>query len=358
MEDLKPKNVYRAIGLMSGTSLDGADLASCIFTLKDYIWSYQIEVAETFSYPEEWLSLLPTLRQVNAFSYAKANSDLGYYFGKLIKGFIQSNKIEADFVASHGHTVFHQPRIGLTTQIGSGAAIAVTCGLPVICDFRSTDVGLGGQGAPLVPIGDALLFSDFAFCLNLGGFSNVSYNVGGKRIAYDVCPMNTILNKLALRVGLDFDRDGLMARSGNVDSMLLERLNELAYYMLKPPKSLGFEWNDENVWPLINASSLPVHDLLRTVVEHVAIQLANSMSSLERGKMLVTGGGAKNVFLIERFAAHTKHELVVPSDLMIDYKEALIFAFLGVLRVRGEVNCLSSVTGASRDSVGGGIYLP
>jgi anhydro-N-acetylmuramic acid kinase len=358
MNELKPNNIYRAIGLMSGTSLDGVDLASCVFTLKDNVWSYQIEEAETFSYPEEWLSLLPQLMQVDAYTYAKANSDLGYYFGRLIKAFIQSHNIEADFVASHGHTIFHQPGIGLTTQIGSGAAIAVTCGLPVICDFRSTDVGLGGQGAPLVPIGDALLFSDFAFCLNLGGFSNVSYNAGGKRIAYDVCPVNTILNKLALRVGLDFDRDGLMARSGKVDLALLEKLNDLTYYDLEPPKSLGFEWNDENVWPLINASSLPVEDLLRTVVEHVAIQLANSMSSLERGKMLVTGGGAKNVFLIERFASHSEHELVVPSDLMIDYKEALIFAFLGVLRVRGEVNCLSSVTGASRDSIGGGIFLP
>jgi anhydro-N-acetylmuramic acid kinase len=295
--------------------------------------------------------------QADAYTYAKANSDLSYYFGRVIKVFIQSHNIEADFVASHGHTVFHQPGIGLTTQIGSGAAIAVTCGLPVICDFRSTDVGLGGQGAPLVPIGDALLFSDFAFCLNLGGFSNVSYSVGSKRIAYDVCPVNTILNKLALRVGLDFDRDGLLARSGKVDQVLLDKLNDLTYYNLDPPKSLGFEWNDESVWPLINASLLPVQDLLRTVVEHIAIQLANSMSSLVKGKMLVTGGGAKNVFLIERFAAHSEHQLIVPSDLMIDYKEALIFAFLGVLRVRGEVNCLSSVTGASRDSIGGGIYL-
>ena len=356
--DFKPDNVYRAIGLMSGTSLDGVDLASCVFTCKDNVWSYQIEVAETFPYPEEWLSLLPSLMQVDAFTYAKASLDLGYYFGRLIRTFVQSHHIKTDFVASHGHTVFHQPGIGLTTQIGSGAAMAVTCGLPIVCDFRSNDVGLGGQGAPLVPIGDSLLFSDFGFCLNLGGFSNVSFEVGGKRIAYDVCPVNTVLNKLALRMGLPYDRDGLIARSGNIDLLLLSKLNNLSYYDLKPPKSLGFEWNDQNVWPLINASSLSVPDLLRTVVEHVATQLAQSMSIFEKGKILVTGGGAKNIFLIERFAQHSKHDLVVPSDLMIDYKEALIFAFLGVLRLRGEINCLSSVTGASRDSIGGALYLP
>jgi len=359
MFDLKQdnRNVYRVIGLMSGTSLDGIDLALCVFTLKENCWSYQIDVAETFPYPEEWLSLLPSLMQSDAFTYAKANSDLGYYFGRLIKDFILSHNIEADYVASHGHTVFHQPGIGLTTQIGSGAAIAATCGLPVVCDFRSIDIALGGQGAPLVPVGDALLFSDYEFCLNLGGFSNVSYDAGGQRIAYDVCPVNTILNQLVKRVGMEYDRDGQMARSG-VDLFLLEKLNALTYYDLKPPKSLGFEWSNEYVWPLINATVLSVPDLLRTVIEHVAFQLSRSLVDFERGKILVTGGGAKNKFLIERFAAHSKHKLIVPSDLMIDYKEALIFAFLGVLRVRGESNCLSSVTGASRDSVGGAIYLP
>jgi len=351
-------SVYRVIGLMSGTSLDGVDLASCVFTLQEKRWSYQIEATETIPYPEEWLALLPYLLKAHAFTYAKANSDLGYYFGRLIKDFVLTHHIEADYVASHGHTVFHQPRVGLTAQIGSGAAIAATCGLPVICDFRSTDVALGGQGAPLVPIGDALLFSDFPYCLNLGGFSNVSYDAGGKRIAYDVCPVNTILNQLAGRVGLPYDRDGLIARSGNIDLPLLEKLNALSYYDQKPPKSLGFEWNNEWIWPLINSVSLSVPDLLRTVVEHIAFKLSLSLSDFERGKILVTGGGAKNVFLMERLAAHSKHVLVIPSDTMIDYKEALIFAFLGVLRVRGEVNCLSSVTGASRDSVGGTIYLP
>ena len=360
MVDLKQENrsVYRAIGLMSGTSLDGVDLASCVFTFKDNCWSYQIDIAETFPYPVEWLSCLPSLMKADAFTYAIANADLGYYLGGLIKTFILKHNLEIDFVASHGHTVFHQPEIGLTTQIGSGAAMAATCGLSVVCDFRSTDVARGGQGAPLVPVGDALLFSDYAFCLNLGGFSNVSYDVKGQRIAYDVCPVNTILNQLVKRIGQEYDHDGLNARSGEIDLLLLDKLNALAYYDQNPPKSLGFEWCNEYIWPLIRETNLAVPDLLRTMVEHIAFQLSRAMDEFERGTILVTGGGAKNKFLMERFAAHSKHELIVPSDLIIDYKEALIFAFLGVLRVRGEVNCLSSVTGATSDSIGGAIYLP
>jgi len=360
MDGLKQdiRNMYRIIGLMSGTSLDGVDLASCVFTMQDNHWSYQIESAETIPYSEEWLSILPSLMQADAYTYAKANSDLGYYFGRLIKEFITEYKLEADFVASHGHTIFHQPNLGLTTQIGSGATIAAICGLPVVCDFRSTDVAHGGQGAPLVPVGDSLLFSDYEFCLNLGGFSNVSYHRDGLRIAYDVCPVNTIMNQLAQRVGLEYDRNGIMARIGSVDSFLLEKLNALDYYDLMPPKSLGFEWTNSYIWPIINESKLSIPVLLRTFVEHIAIQLANTLSDFKRGKILVTGGGAKNIFLIERFAAHSKHELIIPENKIIDYKEALIFAFLGVLRVRGETNCLCSVTGATVDSIGGAIYLP
>jgi len=298
------------------------------------------------------------MMQADAFTFSKANTDLGVYFGQLIRTFIDKHHLETDFIASHGHTVFHQPGIGLTVQIGNGAAIAATCGLPVVCDFRSGDVALGGQGAPLVPVGDVLLFSDFDFCLNLGGFSNVSYQVEGRRIAFDICPVNTILNALSERVGLKFDRSGLIARTGTIDPQLLSDLNDQDFYSLIPPKSLGFEWSNEHIWPLINASSLPVQDILRTVVEHIATQIATSLSGFEKGRLLLTGGGAKNIFLIERIATLTKHKLVIPSELIIDYKEALIFAFLGVLRVREEVNCLSSVTGASRDSVCGAIYLP
>ena len=355
---LENRSVYRAIGLMSGTSLDGIDLASCIFTFKDSCWSYQIEVAETFPYAEEWLSCLPSLMKADAFTYAKANTDLGYYFGRLIKNFILKHHLEIDFVASHGHTIFHRPGIGLTTQIGSGAAMAAICGVPIVCDFRSTDVAFGGQGAPLVPVGDALLFSDYTFCLNLGGFSNVSYDVNGQRIAYDVCPVNTILNQLAKRLGQEYDQDGLSARSGKVDMSLFEKLNALPFYNQKPPKSLGFEWCNEYIWPLIKKTDLSVPDLLRTMVEHIAFQLFRALDEFEGGTVLVTGGGVKNKFLMERFAVLSNHELSAPEDLIIDYKEALIFAFLGVLRVRGEVNCLSTVTGATRDSIGGAIYLP
>ena len=361
MEYLNPEknNIYHVIGIMSGTSLDGVDLAYCVFKYDEKKkWSYQIEQTGTIPYPEEWMKLLPSLMKVDAYTFAKANVDLGYYFGSLIKTFILENNIAADFIASHGHTIFHQPDIGLTAQIGSGASIAATCGLPVVCDFRSTDVAYGGQGAPLVPMGDALLFSEFDYCLNLGGFSNISYLHAGQRIAYDICPVNTLLNKLAQRVGLEYDKDGLIGRTGCIDTHLLERLNSLSYYDLKPPKSLGFEWSNDNIWPILNMSQLSIPDLLRTVIEHVAIQLSNSISGFELGKLLVTGGGVKNIFLMERFRARTKHTIIIPENKVIDYKEAMIFAFLGVLRVRSESNCLQSVTGAVKDSIGGAIYLP
>ncbi len=351
--------VYKVIGLMSGTSLDGVDLAYCIFTRSNHgAWRYSIEAAATYSYSESWIALLPTLLTTDAFTYASANVDLGKYFGQQISAFVKTYHVAPDFVASHGHTVFHQPGIGLTTQIGSGAAIAAECGLPVVCDFRSSDVAYHGQGAPLVPIGDRLLFEKYGFCLNLGGFSNVSYQDNDRTIAFDICPVNTILNRLSRLLGLEYDRDGAIARSGRVDAGLLEKLNALDYYKIQPPKSLGFEWSDVNILPLIEASGLTVPDLLSTYTEHVAVQIAAALASFKSSSLLITGGGTKNGYLIERLRAYTAHEITIPSQSIIDYKEALIFAFLGVLRMRGEANCLASVTGASKDVVGGAIYLP
>jgi anhydro-N-acetylmuramic acid kinase len=349
---------YTVIGLMSGTSLDGVDLACCTFTKSVQGWSYSIEKAATYPYPASWISKLPKLLKADAFTYAKANSDLGKYLGYLISSFVKQYKLSPDFVASHGHTIFHQPDIGLTTQIGSGAVIAAECGLPVVCDFRSSDVAYHGQGAPLVPIGDRLLFKDYRFCLNLGGFSNVSYQDNDQTIAFDVCPVNTILNRFARMQGFEYDKGGAIARSGRVDAKLLADLNELEYYKQSPPKSLGFEWSDEYVLPLIEESSLSVPDLLCTFVEHVAVQISMALVSFPPATLLITGGGAKNTYLIERLQAYTPHAITIPSPTIIDYKEALIFAFLGVLRMRGEANCLSSVTGATKDAIGGAVYLP
>ena len=343
---------------MSGTSLDGVDLAYCTFSKTVHGWSYFIEKAATYPYPASWIALLPTLLKADAFTYTRANVDLGMYFGHLISSFVKEYNLIPDFVASHGHTVFHQPAIGLTTQIGSGAAIAAECGLPVVCDFRSSDVAYHGQGAPLVPIGDRLLFKDYRFCLNLGGFSNVSYQDNDQTIAFDVCPVNTILNRFARMQGFDYDKGGAIARSGKIDAKLLADLNDLEYYKQEPPKSLGFEWSDEHVLPLIKDSSISVPDLLCTFVEHVAVQISLALGSFPPATLLITGGGAKNTYLIERLRAYTRHTITIPSPTIIDYKEALIFAFLGVLRMRGEANCLSSVTGATKDAIGGAVYLP
>lgn len=361
MNNLKPeqyKTQYTVIGLMSGTSLDGVDLACCTFKKSVQGWSYSIEKAVTYPYPASWIALLPQLLKADAFTYARANVDLGKCFGQMISSFVKEYNLNPDFVASHGHTVFHQPEIGLTTQIGSGAAIAAECGLPVVCDFRSSDVAYHGQGAPLVPIGDRLLFKDYTFCLNLGGFSNVSYQTDARTTAFDVCPVNTILNRFARLLGFEYDKDGAIARSGRVDVNLLADLNNLDYYKQSPPKSLGFEWSDVNILPLIERSSLSVPDLLCTFAEHVVVQIARALASFSPATLLITGGGAKNAYLIERLRAYTHHTITIPSPTIIDYKEALIFAFLGVLRLRGEANCLSSVTGATKDVIGGAIYLP
>lgn len=349
---------YNVVGLMSGTSLDGVDLAYCTFTKSIHGWDYSIEKAATYPYPESWIALLPTLLKADAFTYARANVDLGKYFGQLISTFVREYNLTPDFVASHGHTVFHQPEIGLTTQIGSGAVIAAECGLPVVCDFRSSDVAYHGQGAPLVPIGDQLLFKDYGFCLNLGGFSNISYQANGQTVAFDVCPVNTILNRFARMLGFEYDKDGAISRSGRVDVSLLESLNNLDYYKQSPPKSLGFEWSDINILPLVSETGLLVPDLLCTYTEHVVVQIAAALASFPSSTLLITGGGARNTYLIDRLRIHTHHAITIPSPTLIDYKEALIFAFLGVLRVRGKANCLSSVTGATKDAIGGAIYLP
>ena len=274
-----------------------------------------------------------------------------------INRFRKEHPGQADAVASHGHTIFHQPHLRLTTQIGDGDAIAAETGLTVVCKFRNLDVALGGQGAPLVPIGDRLLFGQYDACLNLGGIANISYETSdGRREAYDICPCNMALNYLARRKGKSYDADGMMAREGKVSQPLLDKLNALDYYHLGLPKSLGKEWFVANMLPLIETEALSVNDLLSTIVEHIAHQVAEAVKGHKVGTMLATGGGAKNKYLIARMQAHLPDcQIVVPADEIIDYKEAIIFALLGYLRLCGKNNCLSSVTGAKHDNCGGNI---
>jgi anhydro-N-acetylmuramic acid kinase len=346
---------YKVIGLMSGTSLDGLDIAFCHFSYDGKSWNYSIERAETIPYDQPMKSWLQGLEKTDAVTFQQAHTEFGSYLGKQVKDFIRKNNIEADLIASHGHTIFHQPEKHFTVQIGSGNEIAAITGLPVVYDFRSLDVALGGQGAPLVPVGDRLLFSEYDFCLNLGGFANISYEHKEKRIAYDVCPVNIVMNAIAQRSGKAYDADGEMAREGLLSSYLLNELNQLGFYKMPvdAPKSLGKEWVIKYIDPILESYDLSDEDLLATFCEHIAFQVGKALKNKVKGKLLVTGGGAFNTFLLERIKAHADHEIIIPGRETLEFKEALIFAFLGVLRSRNEVNCLASVTGASADSCGG-----
>ena len=341
--------LYKVIGLMSGTSLDGLDIAYCHYQIQNNKWSYTIIKAETLPYSESWVEKLVSVESSSSYELARADKEFGEFLAASVNDFIARHSLEVDIICSHGQTIFHRPEINLTTQIGDINVLAAKTGILTIGDFRRLDLALGGQGAPLVPIGDRHLFGHYAQCLNLGGFSNISFERDNERIAYDVCPVNIVLNALARREGMPYDRDGEMARSGEINEDLLSRLNDLDFYKIKEKKSLGKEWVLENVMPLLDEQGLETSSLLATFSEHVADQLAKNIS----GQVLVTGGGAYNKFLISRLRAKTSSKVHIPEKTIIDYKEAMIFGFLGVLRLRNEVNALASVTGASRDSCTG-----
>lgn len=344
------------IGVMSGTSLDGLDITYCQFNRKDNRWQYRIVHAETIPYTPAWKKRLAGVEGLRALDLAMADADYGHFIGVQVTSFIKRYKIRPDLIASHGHTIFHRPQQAMTLQIGHGAAIAAETGLDVVCDFRTSDVALGGQGAPLVPVGDKLLFGQFTYCLNLGGFANISYENRRRRIAYDICPANIVINRLASKAGLEFDRGGSLAAQGNLNRALLRELDRLPYYSAPPPKSLGKEWVLSEFLPLLNSCRIPLIDKLHTLSHHIAGQIAAGCGGHRKGTILVTGGGAYNHFLVDLIRMKTHHDVVIPDDPTISFKEALIFAFLGMLRISGETNALRSVTGARRDSIGGAIY--
>ncbi|MEA3480208.1 MAG: anhydro-N-acetylmuramic acid kinase [Bacteroidota bacterium] len=353
-----PQQEYRIVGMMSGTSLDGIDLACCTFHFANNRWHYQILHAETFPYDTHWKELLNTLPMQKESTIKQFDIEYGKLIGRTVKDFIQHIKANVDYIASHGHTVFHDPSQGLTLQIGDGESISNETGIPVIFDFRSSDLALGGQGAPLVPVGDKFLFKAYEACINLGGFANISYDIEGKRTGFDICPCNIALNYLSEKLGKVYDEDGHLARQGQVIETLLEQLNSLPYCAQEAPKSLGKEWLQEFIFPLTDQLAEDPRHLLRTMTEHIAILIARVIRKQHLNKILVTGGGAYHTLLIERIRELSGKEITLPGDLTIQYKEALIFAFLGVLKVRNEINVLSSVTGASRDHSAGTIVYP
>ena len=375
---------YKVIGIMSGTSLDGLDIAYCEFVKgKNFAlsnphsvspsngvtsfggWKYKIIHAETKKYSKEWKEKLSKAFSMKKKGIEQLDKEYGKYIGREVQKFIRHKKIVPDFISSHGHTLFHQPEKKITLQIGDGNTISSACRLPVVCDFRSGDVALGGQGAPLVPMADKLLFSQYDFCLNLGGFANISYNTFplskgeglGVRRAFDICPVNIVLNELANKCGKEFDEGGKMASKGKVHSGLLKKLNKLPFYRKQAPKSLGREWAEKVFLPTLNSFSISTQDKLRTVVEHVAAQIA-LIANVQQARLLITGGGAYNRFLVKRISEHTQCEVILPDNKTIQFKEAMAFGFLGVLRIRKDINILKSVTGAARDSSGGKIFFP
>ncbi|MCX8018902.1 MAG: anhydro-N-acetylmuramic acid kinase [Chitinophagaceae bacterium] len=358
--------IYRAIGLMSGSSLDGLDIAFASFRQENGSWKFDLTHAACYPYNSYWQHRLKSATTLSAQDYLMLHAEYGHYLGKQVNRFIEENQLhfQVSLIASHGHTTFHNPSGMMTAQLGDGAAIAARTGLPVVSDLRALDVALGGQGAPIVPIGEKLLLGDYDAYLNLGGIANITVNAE-RFIAFDVCPANRVLNMLAGEAGMEFDESGNLAASGTLHIECLQELNRLEYYQKPYPKSLANEFGTDVVFPLVIKFCARPADALRTYTEHIVLQIGRSLQQIipftnRKKRLLVTGGGAHNTFLISRLKEHLSKadiETVVPDARIIDYKEALIMAFIGVLRWRQEYTVLASVTGASRNSIGGALWL-
>ncbi len=360
---MKDQKTYQVIGLMSGTSLDGLDMAYCEFSLEDNQWQFSIPVAETLTYNESWQRKLLNITEVSGEELIITDRDLGVWMGEAVKAFISKHQLQPDFISSHGHTVFHQPERGINYQMGNPFAIQAISGQTVISQFRNYDVAIGGQGAPLVPVGDQLLFGGYDACLNLGGIANLSTQWQDKRIAYDIGTANIVMNYFAQQLGQPYDQGGQLAKQGQINQSLVDTFNQLPYYQQSFPKSLGYEWVHREIILRIEQANLSVQDAIATVLDHAAYQIGQALRSFAEQqtssfKVLVTGGGAFNNYFMESIQqyASDRIELIVPDEKIVAFKEALVFALLGVLRVRNEVNCLQSVTGAQYDHSAGVIF--
>ena len=361
---------------MSGSALDGLDIVYTHFQETGGKWSYELQHADTLAYSPGWIERLKNAVTLPALDYQLLHTDYGHYIGTEVNRFIEANGLhhKVDLIASHGHTTFHVPARRMTGQIGDGAAIAAETGLPVVSDLRAMDMAFGGQGAPIVPIGEKLLLGAYAYFLNLGGIANISIAASAADpsaglSAFDVCPANRVLNMLVAPLNKAYDEDGKTAATGHVHEPLLKELNTQSYYTLPYPKSLANDFGTGIIYPLIKKYNLPLQDELRTYVEHIAQQIKNAVSaSLSNGQLstssalqlLATGGGAFNTFLIDRISARLKElsvDVIIPDKKLVNYKEALIMALMGVFRWREEYNIMSSVTGAERNSINGAVWL-
>ncbi len=345
------------IGLMSGTSLDGLDMACVRFWRESERYFYETIATHCVPYSPEWQHKLRQLEHASALEYAHAHVALGAYFGQHAHAFIQQNNLNAQYIASHGHTIFHQPYSGITTQIGSLPHLAAACHLPTIGDFRSLDVALGGQGAPLVPVGDQLLFHEYETCINIGGIANLSYSHKNEQIAYDICPANMLINYLCQKLSLDFDENGAIAANGTPNLELLHKLDMWHYYQKSPPKSLGKEQIFEEIVPILRQTNDTIPNQIATVTLHIAQKISQEINKIQPKTVLITGGGALNTHLMRLIKSQSHTAVSAASTELINFKEAIIFAFLGYLRILNQPNCLKSVTGASHNNCGGAIYL-
>ena len=353
---LQNKETITAVGLMSGTSLDGLDIALCRFTF-DQKWHFELMDAVTVSYDEQLKNRLKNAGSLSSYEFIALHKEYGKWTGEQVADFIKDKNAEVDLISSHGHTVFHEPHKKLNFQTGDGAMIAAVTGITTVSDFRTFDIALGGQGAPLIPIVDRDLFGEYEACVNIGGFANVSLDIDGKRRAWDICPANIILNRLAQKKGFEFDRNGDIGKSGKVIASLLETLESLNFYKNPPPKSLSTEWLDEFIFPLIKNIDRPVEDVMATFYEHAARRIAHDLNAHSVKNTLFTGGGVKNGYLISLIEKRLNGKLIIPEEKIVDYKEAIGFAYLGILRIFEMPNCLSTVTGAVRDSSSGVVTI-
>lgn len=348
------------LGLMSGTSLDGLDIAHLKFTLSENEKKFKLLNFKTFTYSKDFHEEIRNATNLTALELIKLDKKIGKEFASHVNSFIeekQLNRSKIHAIASHGQTIYHQPVNGFTVQIGCGATIAHHTQIQVINDFRTMDVVAGGQGAPLVPKGDFDLFQGQADAfLNLGGFTNISLQKENQIMAFDICPANLPLNEIVRKMGLTFDKDGLLARSGNINSKLFNELNELHFYSQNAPKSLGTEWLNNQFYPTLKKYTLSENDQLATIIEHIAFQISKIVKQFGSKKVLVTGGGTKNIFLMERISKHASVEVIIPEEAISDFKEAIIFAYLGALFLMDQPNCVSSVTGAEKSVIGGCLH--
>ncbi len=352
---------YKVLGIMSGSSMDGIDIALCNITDDDGKYTWEIDAAHTYPYDDKWRVRLSQLRKADALAFAKTDVFYGHYLGQLVNDFVAKYQVSPDMVASHGHTVFHYPGELITRQVGDGASLSAICNLPVVSDFRSMDVAKGGEGAPLVAIGDELLFPEYDYCLNIGGFANISGMVGEYRVAFDISPANILLNRVARDLNLDYDHNGEIASKGAINYPLLAQLNEIDFYKLPFPKSLNRDWINEELWHLVKEGErLSPEDKMKTFVDHIATQIGKSLDYISSNnstgkKVMVTGGGAFNLTLMDYIRTHNDAEFIIPDEKLVKFKEALVFALMGVLRIENKVNIKKTYTGAKSDSVSGSL---